>query len=104
MSLEASALKRENARLQELFDEAAVLLKDVYFLSGKATPVTEGVLKRIRTFLDAIDPPSPTEAAFTVWCEANGFPETNTGLRIFRGGADWVRAEQNWVRGRKDDE
>lgn len=39
----------------------------------------------------------PTEEAFKVWCEANSFPVTVAGLRIFRGGADWAS-------GRKDDE
>ncbi len=40
--------------------------------------------------LSAPPMPDPTEEAYKVWCEANGYPAHEESLRIFRGGADWA--------------
>ena len=56
-------------------------------------------LDRLEKMLPMPPMPDPTEEAFKVWCKANGFPAVGESLlvdhahnlRIFRGGADWIR-------------
>ncbi len=97
LELSIVSLTKENAELEAKLGTATAWIKRDAELNPGTSSVgiswVEHVYNRNRLLvsLTSLGPLDPTEAAFTVWCEANGFPAVGQSLRIFRGGADWAK-------------
>lgn len=89
--------EQEIAKLQAKLDEATAWIKRDAELNPGTSSVGiswgEHYYNR-KHLLISLGPPDPVEAAFKVWCEANGYPAHEGSLRIFRGGADWQQARE----------